>query len=50
VVRVLTNLKAVYQRQGDTGRLRGIMRLRAEVPGLAEEEAGEFKRLMAPLN
>ncbi len=50
VVRVLTNLKTVYQRQGDTGRLRGIMRLRAEIPGLAEEEAPEFKRLMAPLN
>ena len=50
VERMLNNLKAVYLRNGDTARLRGVMALRAAFPGLGRAENDEFRRLMAPFN
>ena len=50
VERMLNNLKAIYLRNGDTARLRGVMALRAAFPGLGRAENDEFRRLMAPLN
>jgi regulator of sirC expression with transglutaminase-like and TPR domain len=50
VIRVLTNLKAIYQQRNDTGNLRWVMTLRSAIPGLGEQERAEFRRLMARLN
>lgn len=50
VERMLNNLKAVYLRNGDNDRLRGVMSLRAAFPGLGRAERDEFRRLMAPFN
>lgn len=50
IERMLNNLKAIYLRNGDNARLRGVMSLRAAFPGLGRAEIDEFRRLMAPLN
>jgi len=50
VERMLNNLKAIYLRNGDLARLRGVMSLRAAFPGLGRAESDEFRRLMAPFN
>lgn len=48
--RVLNNLKAIYQRNGDVAVLRTVMMLRSRLPGIGAVEVDEFRRLMAPLN
>lgn len=48
--RLLTNLKSSYRRREQLGKLRAVMALRARFPEFAEREAGEFARLMRPLN
>ena len=48
--RLLTNLKSSYRRRDQLGRLRAVMALRARFPEFADREAGEFARLMRPLN
>ncbi len=50
VVRILTNLKVVYQRQSDLGSLAWVMRLRATIPGIGEAERNERIRTFAVLN
>lgn len=50
VVRVLTNIKGTARQQGDLDTLRWVMRLRASIPGLADQERDEFRRMMAALN
>jgi regulator of sirC expression with transglutaminase-like and TPR domain len=50
VVRILTNLKVVYQRQSDLGSLGWVMRLRASIPGIGEVERDERIRMFAILN
>lgn len=48
--RVLNNLKAIYQRNGDVSALRTVMMLRSRLPGIGAVETDELRRLMAPLN
>ncbi len=50
VVRILTNLKVVYQRQSDLAALAWVMRLRAAIPGIGEVERNERIRMFAVLN
>lgn len=50
VARVLSNLKATAQQQGDLSTLHWVMLLRQAIPGLAEHERFEFQRLAASLN
>ena len=50
VVRILTNLKVVYQRQSDLAALGWVMRLRAAIPGIGEVERDERIRMFAVLN
>ena len=50
VVRILTNLKVVYQRQSDLGSLGWVMRLRASIPGIGDVERNERIRMFAVLN
>ena len=50
VARMLANLKAIYQQQGDRDALRWVLGLRCLVPGLAQGDAEELGRLMAPYN
>jgi len=50
VARVLSNLKATAQQQGDLSTLHWVMLLRQSIPGLAEHERSEFQRLVASLN
>jgi regulator of sirC expression with transglutaminase-like and TPR domain len=50
VARVLANLKGIAQQRGDVGMLHWVMRLRQCVPGVAELEADEFRKLLATTN
>lgn len=50
VVRILTNLKVVYQRQSDLAALGWVMRLRSSIPGVGEVERDERIRMFAVLN
>ena len=50
VVRVLGNMKGIARQTGDLDTLRWVMRLRAAVPGLADQERDEFRRMMSTLN
>jgi len=50
VERVLNNLKAIYERQGDAIALRTVMILRSRLPGIGPAEASERRRALAPFN
>ncbi len=50
VFRMLTNLKALFVRAGDTDALRWCVRLRTLIPGAPPGEARELARLMARFN
>ncbi len=50
VWRMLTNLKAHYQRMDRPGDLAWVMRLRVALPGGQAAEGAEFPVLVAPLN
>ena len=50
VIRVLANLKAIYQQRNDYLRLGRVMRMRSVVPAIADQERDERFRLMAPMN
>ena len=50
VIRMLTNLKSIYSRQGDLTGLRWVMRLRLMFPEIARTEDQQFARLMRTTN
>jgi len=50
VARMLANLKAIYLQQSNRRALRWVLALRCLVPGLAQGDADELVRLMAPYN
>ena len=50
MIRVLANLKAIYQQRNDYLRLGRVMRMRSVVPAIADQERDERFRLMAPMN
>ena len=50
VVRILTNLKGLAERNGDLPMLLAIMKMRQAIQELVELEGDEYKRLLARLN
>jgi regulator of sirC expression with transglutaminase-like and TPR domain len=50
VIRMLNNLKLVFERSRDLARLRWVMRLRCAIPEIAEQEQASFRVVMAPWN
>ena len=50
VVRMLNNLRAIFQARGDRLRLGLVMQMRARVPSLAESEADEIEAATALFN
>ena len=50
IIRMLTNLKSIYSRQGDLAGLRWVMRLRLMFPEIARTEDQQFARLMRTTN
>jgi regulator of sirC expression with transglutaminase-like and TPR domain len=50
IVRMLANLRVIYERRGDQDALRWLIRLRCELPGVTEAERAELARRHAPYN
>ena len=50
VWRLLNNLKSIYRRSGDVGRLKKVMIARSRFPDLGTGESAEFARLMRDTN